>query len=233
MSTTPTNRSVFSIQTENVRELEKAWEQGNRLINESLRLNNDSAVTIQTKLMALLFSAYTEATFSKLIHTPGALTQLEIQKLKDKFKSNSYTGWVTCLKLVVGKITSRDQTYKSEVISKVMVLLEKYIKEPSEVRNRMAHGQWVIALNSKNTQENNLISVKINNLDIVILTKYKKSFHLTALIIEDLLESPDKAHINFYQDLLDKFSREQEKMSTWTIEGRRQKLRPKPRHTTN
>jgi hypothetical protein len=234
MSTNPPqNRSVFSIQTENLRELEKAWEQGNRLVNESLRLNNTAAVKIQTKLMALLFCAYTEATFSKLIHTPDALTQSDIQSLKDKFKNNSYFGWVACLKLVVGKITSRDQTYKDDVISNVMALLKAYIKEPSEIRNRMAHGQWVIALNSKNTQESNLISAKIDNLDIVVLTKYKKSFYLTALIIEDLLESPDKAHINFYQGLVKKFNREQEKMSTWTIEGRIQKLRPKPRHTTN
>lgn len=226
-------RSIFSIQTENVRELEKAWEQGNRIVNESLRDNDKAATTIQTKLMALLFSAYTEAIFSKLIHTPNALTQSEIDILKNKFNNNSYAGWVACLNLVVGKITSKDQAYKDNVISNVMTLLIDYIKEPSEVRNRMAHGQWVVALNSKNTQENNSISTKIKNLDIVVLTKYKRSFYLTALIIEDLLESPDKAHINLYQDLVNKFNHEQAKMSAWTIEGRIQKLRPKPKYTAN
>jgi hypothetical protein len=229
----PPPRSIFSIQTENVKELEKAWEQGNRLVNESLRTNDKAATAIQTKLMALLFSAYTEAIFSKLIHTPNALTQSEIDSLKNMFKSNSYSGWVACLKLVVGKITSKEQSYKDNVIADVMTLLKDYIKEPSEVRNRMAHGQWVVALNSKNTQENNSISTRIENLDIIILTKYKKSFALTALIIEDLIESPDNAHINFYQDQINMFSQEQAKMSSWTLQGRIQKLKPKPTFCEN
>jgi hypothetical protein len=181
----------------------------------------------------LLFSAYTEAIFSKLIHTPNALSQAEIDSLKTKFKSNSYSGWVACLKLVVGKITSREQVYRDKVITDIMRLLKDYIKEPSEVRNRMAHGQWFLALNSKNTRENDSITTKIEELDIVILTKYKKSFYLIALIIEDLVESPEKAHINFYQDLIIKFDREQAKMSSWTLDERIRKLNPKPKYCEN
>lgn len=227
------SRSVFSIQTENVRELEKSWEQGNRLVNESLRTRDQAAITIQTKLMALLFSAYTEAIFSKLIHTPHALIQAEIDILKSEFKKNSYLGWVKCLNVIVNKITTKDQAYKNEVILSMNRLLEDYIKEPSEVRNRIAHGQWVIALNSKNTKENNNLTIKIENLDIVILTKYKKSFILISLIIEDLIESPDKAHVNTYQEKIDKFNQEQMKMASWTLQGRIQKLKQKPIYCKN
>jgi hypothetical protein len=226
-------RSVFSIQTENVKEIEKSWEQGNRLVNESYRQNDKAAAKFQTKLMALLFSAYTEAIFSKLIHTPNALSQSEITSLKSKFKNNSYIGWVSCLKLVVGKITSKDQVYKDKVITDVMRLLKDYIKEPSEVRNRMAHGQWSVALNSKNTKENDVITSKIEELNIVTLTKYKKSFYLVALIIEDLIESPEKAHVKFYQDLVIKFDYEQAKMSNWTMAERVRKLKPKPKYCEN
>lgn len=227
------SRSVFSIQTENVRELEKSWEQGNRLINESLRARNQAAITIQTKLMALLFSAYTEAIFSKLIHTPHALTKAEIKVLIAEFKKNSYLGWVKCLDVVVNKITTKDQAYKDEVILSMNRLLEDYIKEPSEVRNRIAHGQWVIALNSNNTRENNNITIKIRNLDIIVLTRYKKSFNLISLIIEDLVESPDKAHINTYQKKIDKFKQEQIRMASWTLQGRVQKLKQKPTFCQN
>lgn len=228
-----TPRSVFSIQTENIRELEKAWEQGNRLVNESFRNKNQATEMIQTKLMALLFSAYTEAIFSKLIHTPYALEQQEITKLKSKFKTNSYNGWVACLKLIVGKIMTKDQAYKTQVISDVTRLLNDYIKEPSEVRNRMAHGQWVIALNAKNTQENDSITNKIRDLDIVVLTKYKKSFTLMSLIIEDLIESPDKAHVNTYQAKIEKFQKEQIKMASWTLQGRIDRLKQKPTFCEN
>lgn len=233
IDTSVNSRSVFSIQTENVRELDKSWEQGNRLINESLRTRDQATTTIQTKLMALLFSAYTEAIFSKLIHTPHALTKVEIDLLKVEFKKNSYLGWIACLNIIVDKITTKDQAYKDKVILLMNGLLENYIKEPSEVRNRMAHGQWVIALNSKNTQENNKITIRIEALDIIILTKYKKSFTLVSSIIEDLIESPDKAHVNTYQKKIDKFNHEQTKMSSWTLQGRIQKLKQKPTFCKN
>lgn len=226
-------QSIFSIQTENVRELEKSWEQGNRLVNESLRNRDQAATTIQTKLMALLFSAYTEAIFSKLIHTPQALTEKEISKLKSEFKKNSYRGWVECLNLIVGKITTKDKAYKDQVILDVKNLLENYIKQPSEVRNRMAHGQWVIALNSTNTQKNSSITSKIRNLDIITLTRYKKSFSLISLIIEDLIESPNKAHVNTYRKKIDEFNKEQQRMAPWTLQGRIQKLRQKPTFCEN
>lgn len=226
-STLPKN--IFSIQTDNVRALEKAWEQGNRLLNESLRSQNQDAISIQTKLMALLFSSYTEAIFSKLIHTPHALTQAEIKTLKFKFKTNSYLGWVNCLKVIVNKITAKNQSYKDKVIADVTTLLKNYIQEPSEVRNRMAHGQWVTALNADNTKINNDLSAKIRTLDIITLTRYKKSFSLISLIIEDLVESPNKAHINTYQEKIKKFNQEQIKMASWTLAGRINKLKPKPR----
>lgn len=226
-------KSIFSIQTDNVRALEKAWEQGNRLLNESLRSQNQDAISIQTKLMALLFSSYTEAIFSKLIHTPHALTEFEINSLKSEFKSNSYKGWVKCLKVVVNKITTKEQPYKDKVIVDVTTLLQNYIKEPSEVRNRMAHGQWITALNKDNTRINEALSTKIRMLDIITLTRYKNSFTLLSLIIEDLIESPNKAHINTYQDKINKFNQEQIKMSSWTLAGRINKLKPKPRLCVN
>lgn len=226
-------KSIFSVQTDNVRALEKAWEQGNRLLNESLRNQSEDAISIQTKLMALLFSSYTEAIFSKLIHTPNALTQVEINALKSKFKTNSYLGWVECLKVIVNKITGKDQSYKDKVIGDVTTLLTNYIKEPSEVRNRMAHGQWVTALNTDNTKINNDLSNKIRMLDIIVLTRYKKSFTLLSQIIEDLVESPNKAHINTYQQKINEFNQEQIKMASWTLAGRITKLKPKPRLCIN
>lgn len=229
----PIPRSVFSIQSENVRELEKAWTQGTRLINESLRLDDKKALAIQTKLMALLFSSYTEAIFSKLIHTPSGLLQTDIEDLKFKFRRNSYSGWKECLKLVASAIPDKTPEYIDNVVSEITLLLENFIKEPSEIRNRIAHGQWVIALNSRNTAESPDLTAKIKSLDIVTLTRYKISFTLLSLIIEDLVESPHKAHINTYNDKIKSFNNEQTKMSTWTLANKIASLKPKPRFCEN
>ncbi|EID4334115.1 hypothetical protein VXI05_004520 [Vibrio parahaemolyticus] len=222
------DKTVFQIQTENVQELNRAWTQSTRSINESYRVRNQAAAEIQTKLTTLLFSAYTEAIFSKLIHTPYALSGAEISKLKKEFKNNSYLGWKKCVSLVVGKITSKDEEYKSNVKSEISDLIDGYIKEPSEIRNRIAHGQWVIALNTKNTRENQDITSLIQNLDIVKMDIYKKSFEMISLIIEDLVESPEKAHFKFYDQRMKKFKTEQIKMSNWKLSDRIAKLKPKP-----
>ena len=219
--------TLYEIQTHNVRELNKAWKETTRLINESYRLKNKPAAELQTKLLALLFSAYTEAVFSKLIHTPCALSTTEIENLKGKFKNNSFVGWKHCLNMMVAKITSKTASEKDAIRTEIRNILTSYIKKPSEIRNRLAHGQWSIALNSSNTQKNLEITEDIDKLDIVKLEVYKKSFDLMALIMEDLVESPNKAHIDQYSFRIAKFYSEQAKMGQWTKEERLAKLKPK------
>jgi len=218
----------YQIQTYNVRELNKAWKETTRLINESYRTKKNRSAELQTKLLALLFSAYTEAIFSKLIHTPYALSSVEIDDLKAKFKNNSYEGWKRCLNKMVVKITSKSENEKESIKTEIRNILLTYIKKPSEMRNRLAHGQWSIALNSPNTQKNSDITKQIDELDVVKLEVYKKSFDLMVLLIEDLVESPNKAHIEHYDDRLENFDLEQAKMAQWTLQGRLNKLAPKP-----
>ncbi|WP_139073871.1 hypothetical protein [Aliivibrio fischeri] len=208
--------------------MNKAWKETTRLINESYRTKNTQSADLQTKLLALLFSAYTEAIFSKLIHTPYTLSLVEVNDLKRKFKNNSYEGWIRCLNTMVTKITSKSDTEKEAIKTEVRDILLTYIKKPSEMRNRLAHGQWSIALNSANTQKNLGITEQIKQLDVVKLEIYKKSFDLMVLIIEDLVESPNKAHIDHYVERLKKFKSEQAKMARWTLQGRLKRLAPKP-----
>ncbi|GEM76096.1 hypothetical protein [Vibrio sagamiensis] len=223
---TPT--TPYEIQTHNVRELNKAWKQTTMLINESYRTKNFQAVDIQTKLLALLFSAYTEAIFSKLIHTPYALNSSEIDTLKTKFRNESFAGWKHCLNTMVAKISSKTEIEKENIRSDMLLILRDYIRQPSELRNRLAHGQWSIAMNRANTQENAQITQRIADLDVVKLEVYKKSFDLMSLILEDLVESPNKAHIDHYDTRLNHFNSEQAKMASWTIQGRIARLAPKP-----
>lgn len=220
--------TLYEIQTHNVRELNKAWKETTRLINESYRLKNTRAAALQTKLLALLFSAYVEAIFSKLIHTPYALSETEIDGLKAKFKNNSFDGWKRCLNTMVAKIASKNESEKDTIRTEVSDILTTYIKKPTELRNRLAHGQWSIALNSNNTHKNAELTDKIDELDVVRLEIYKKSFDLVALIMEDLVESPNKAHIEQYSFRLAKFNSQQAKMAQWTLEARLNKLAPKP-----
>ena len=68
-------------------------------------------------------------------------------------------------------------------------------------------------MNKKNSD----ITKQIDELDVVKLEIYKKFFDLMVLLIEDLVESPNKAHIDHYDDRLKNFDLEQARMASWTL----------------
>ena len=74
--------NIFRAQTANVREIVKTWKHVKRTINRELVGGNPTSATLHTKLLALVFCAWSEANFSKLIHTPHGLELVEIQQIK-------------------------------------------------------------------------------------------------------------------------------------------------------
>jgi hypothetical protein len=224
---------IFQSQTENVRELEKAWKHTNSIINEAYRSSDLSTAAFQTRMLALIFCAYSEAMFSKLIHTPCGFSTAEIETIKSKAKRNIYQGWLECLSVVTDKINTTDEEYRSEIVNDVAELIESYIKEPSEVRNKIAHGQWKVALNSRNTAINLDATAKVQAINIVDLTIYKSSFSKLSTIMEDLIESPNHAHWKFYDKNLTEYRNEQLRMASWTLEDKINRLKPKKDHYRN
>lgn len=224
---------IFQSQTKNVRELEKAWKHINSIINEAYRSNDLSTASFQTRMLALVFCAYSEAMFSKLIHTPCGFNSSEIETIKSKAKRNIYQGWLECLSVVTEKINTTDEEYRLEIVNSVGELIESYIKEPSEVRNKIAHGQWKVALNSRNTAVNSDATAKVQAINIVDLTRYKSSFSRLSAIIEDLIESPNHAHWKFYDTNVTKYRSEQLRMANWTLEDKISRLKPKKDHYRN
>jgi len=61
---------IFQAQVKNIKELDVAWRHLKRSINSDLVSNNPVSARIHTKNLALVYCAWSEAVFSKLIHTP-------------------------------------------------------------------------------------------------------------------------------------------------------------------
>jgi len=218
---------VFQAQTKNVRELEKAWSSINRTINEALRTDDIHLATFQTKMLGLVFCAYAEATFSKLIHTPYGLTGINIAQIKYEAKQDIVRGWQKCLVLSTKKIQSNKSNHVPNIVKKISLLINSYIKEPSLIRNKIAHGQWNTALNQKNTAINQETTDKITNLTIVDLYRYKLSFEKLSVIFEDIIESPNKAHWKFYWNHVTEYEQLQIKMAQWTLQKKIDQLKKK------
>ncbi len=192
-------KNIHIIQSRNVRYLKRVQKNMTLDINHYLIKNDDFQVSIKTKLYSLLYSALSEAQFTQIIHTPFGFLYSEILKIK---KERSLAdSWYLMIDLALKKVgnwnTNTDLGVKR---TKLKQIITEYIEKPQELRNKIAHGQWLFALNSKNTNENPSTTERINNLDVVEISIWFEVHQYLCFIIRDLIQSPKKT---FHNDFLD------------------------------
>jgi hypothetical protein len=214
---------VFKAQTKNVRSLELAWGDINRQINASILTKNEKALITFTRLFAVVYCAIAEAYFSKIIHTPYGLELDELRQIKASGASNVKAGWLKCVELAVRKIKGKSN-HAPNVRKKLDRLIHDYIFDPSLIRNKLAHGQWTIALNRENTSTNGEITKSINELDVVEIYRRKKALEIISNIIEDIIESPTRAHPRDYWAHITSLENDLNKMKSWNLEKKRSAL---------
>ena len=219
--------SLFMAQTTNVRALEQAWSHINKTINAAYSNGDVASAEIHTKLLAQIYCAFAEAVFSKLIHTPGGLTESEIAQIKSRGKSNVVSGWKKCVELSLRKVEGQSSGHVANTKKKINELIDLYIYDPSLLRNKIAHGQWKVALNKNNTRVNARLTEQLQEIDVVKLYRFKKAFQSLYRIVEDIIESPNKAHHRDYWCHIVQFEQTQTKMSNWTLERKIEGLRKK------
>lgn len=218
---------VFNAQTENVRALEQAWKHINKTINSAYSSGEISTDEIHTKLLAQVYCAFAEAVFSKVIHTPNGLTLDEISQVKSRGSSNIVEAWKKCVELSLRKIQGKTSGHIANTRQKIESLIESYIYDPSLLRNKISHGQWNVALNSHNTKINQSLTNKIQSITVVDLYRLKAAFQSLFRIVEDIIESPNKAHHRDYWQHITKFEESQKEMASWTLENKITSLKQK------
>jgi len=225
---------MFNHQSNNVQELRQAIEFLIKDIHEAKRKNRSYDVKIKTKLLAMTYSAWSEAQFIQIIYTPNALTTEQLNSLlKD---SGIFNRWKQLLKYAFSKIKKFNKTeciekvkelkqnylnnqinechqyYKQkniELKEKKNVLtqyLEDYVEKQSNIRNKIAHGQWKVALDKDNKNKNDDLTNELDNLNIFSIKKELKVHTILGKIIRDLIQSP----YNSFNDKYEGYIRELE-----------------------
>lgn len=219
--------AVYQAQTKNVQEIDKVRKQINRAINSALKRGDKNAVQALTKTMALVFCAWVEANFSKVIHTPYGFSLDEIQQIKKVYKENGVEkGWEKCVELGTLKASKRrNSNYVPNIRLELKRLIQHYIVDPSLLRNKIAHGQWTVALNRENTAENRQLTNSLATLDIVTILKWFEVHKHISQIVENLIESPDKAFHRDYWVEITKLKEFVAKTENWSLEQKIVKLR--------
>lgn len=220
---------VYHAQCKNVRALQKARKQIVRSINQHLLTNKHESVEAQTKTLALIFCAWAEASFSKIIHTPHGFTLSEISQIKKSLQEKGIVkGWEKCINLAMSKNAAKKSNFTPNARKSLIDEVKNYIEEPSLIRNKIAHGQWVEPLNRANSDINADIRNDLQSLDVVKIEMWFDCQKILAEIIELLIESPNKAFMQSYWQLIGKINDTRTRRVNWTPESKTAKLRAIP-----
>jgi hypothetical protein len=178
---------LFRAHTQNVRLILTARSQIKRAINSAIKGNDGAAEKAHTLTYALLFCAWAEVNFQKLIHTPHGFTPDEIVRIQ-RASSNVEAGWIECVRIGLCKVFAPRSGFVPNAELKLRRLISDYVVTPSILRNKIAHGQWHTATNADLNQINQTITTELGNLDIVTIDRWFVVHEKLAKLIEHLVE---------------------------------------------
>ena len=218
---------LYVLQSKNVRHLKQVKDNLVKDVNKELKkLDNNFNIELKTKLLALLYCTISEAQFIQIVHTPKGFSYAEIEMIKGK--RSIVDGWKLMIDLAMNKVGDwnnvNDLLNRRNELHNIVAI---YIEEPQGLRNKIAHGQWVHALNNINTNENQDTTNRMKNLDVVKITIWLEIHQYLAYIIRDLVQSPQKGFHNNYWVNLVKLNDYIANSQNWTIEKRIERIRNK------
>lgn len=226
---------LYVLQSKNVRKLKKVESNVVRTINEYLKKNDEFQVELNTKLYALVYCTLSEAQFIQILNTPNGFLYTEIEKIKtEKTRNGVIKAWELLFDMAFDKVNSewRENDDLKTRRNELKTITDEYIKKPSELRNKIAHGQWDFALNRENTKENESKTIELNELSVVQISIWSEVHQYLGLIVRDLIQSPKNGFHNKYWSNLTKLQSFLIKSSNWTIEKRLATFRPVKRNTS-
>ena len=200
----------------NVRDFIIAEKETRRIINRTLKTRKATTVDVLTKVYALLYSTFSEASFMKMILTPHGFDQNYVNEILKQ--GSVQEKWLKCLEIAF--LHFNNNSKGSEIPNKFLEIkriIQKYIVDPSILRNKIAHGQLTIALNSKITNLNPSITAQLENIDFVTIYRWFEINKQLCAIIEDLIESPDIAHYKYYYSKFQVLESFISKSDSWSV----------------
>lgn len=121
---------IYILQSRNVRKLAKVKSNLIRDINRNVRKNDLFEVEVKTKLLALLYSAWSEAQFVQILHTPDGFFPRVIKDIEDKRdRQGIIAGWNLMLELAIARV---GDVNKSNDLSDRLAKLKLIVKENIE-----------------------------------------------------------------------------------------------------
>jgi|GEM_PF-583016 len=231
------NDPLFRGWVKNVKSLNLSRSNLKRIINRILKASNppDSneielldleVIEYLTKSYFIIYSSYTEAMLLKLLYLPNSYTPDEVGNILDLKKNNIISAWLRAIDIALNKNTLpvNGVVTKEDCNRKLKSITEKYLKEPSLLRNKLVHGQWSVAYNSKLLAIESDTTRKIAEIDYVKIDVWFQIFNMFADILTQLIQSPDKGFPSQYYTLIEKIELFAIKSQEWNLKSKKYEL---------
>ena len=213
MSSVQRNPSqIYKYHVENLREVEIALKNVSRLARETIAHKDpENSLRSCLRMYTLLIGAWAECRLNKLLHEEFGFTSSDRQKVE--FPRSKLDQWKELINVAFRKHygipdAPLDQhSLGCENNDRYIALsnaLTNELRIVIEIRNKLAHGQWINPLNSNNTSLNIDKQRLLNEENLMSLQlKFSLVEHL-ADIVHDLVVSPTtfERDFNFHYDLL-------------------------------
>jgi len=186
--------SLYEMHCENLRMIQKAIEIVQRDLRNYISTDKKREVDAYTRLLSHLVNMWSEIRLLKLVHERSVFSDLERDQILsiDNLKERWHEALDKSLRKAYGispsnpiKTTNISATarFRYEALE---TIIEQDLLESSQVRNRIAHGQWKYAFNDDYTNLNPDLTLKIQQENIVKLQMRKKLFEGLSQLVHDL-----------------------------------------------
>lgn len=233
------NNDFFKAACANVKTIKQALDLLQRKINQLItqrpltsgnKLESAILKEIQllTKLAIPVYTAYTEAVFLKLLYTPNGFTKTEIDYiLKIQKKQSIIAAWKVAIQTSAKKSIGKKSNFYANSMKKIDKLINQHLQEPSELRNKIAHGQWHSTFNKSNSNLTPEVSAKINSIDIVKIMQWINVFRVMGELFFLSNQSPLKGYPEQYWHKITYIEELLTEQATWNFEKKIQQMHKK------
>lgn len=210
---------IYKAYVKNVKTIKSKRRTLRRLFNKAAELKDREMLNILPQLIAMLYSTYAEINFYKTIDTPYGFTVNEKNQIKAK--RNLEDKWHKTIELAFSRISNKNNLGEIQNKKKILKdLIDEYIIKPSQLRNKIAHGQWSIALNSDHTNINTELTEELEKMEFVKIDILFELYDRISQMVEDLIESPNKTHYRDFYQHQSEIGSYLNKVQNWTDKSR-------------
>ena len=192
-----TREKLYKWHVANTRSIEIAMKAASIACRQAIAEDNSPARQSFLSLYTLLLGAWAENRLRKLLYEPSGLNDDERRDVMSQ--SSRYEAWRKVTEISYRKhyrvphATLSEQTLPFSAFAqyiKLTEMLETDLRSVIEMRNKLAHGQWVYPLNS---QESEIDADKCRDLrkENLLAVQFKRTMiGSLADIVHDLVTSP-------------------------------------------